>query len=69
MAEPPANDGSLSQRLDQGQLLEWIREQRWFASKSQTLAKVDIIEEAALDGELVGTSYTSSCWRAETERL
>ncbi len=53
MAEPPGNvSGSLSQRLDLERLLDWMRDQRWFASKSQSLVGVEIIEEAALDDEL-----------------
>jgi maltokinase len=54
MAEPPEDvSGSLTQRLDLERLLEWMREQRWFASKSQSLVAVEIIEEAALDDELL----------------
>jgi maltokinase len=54
MAEPPEYESpSMSQRLDYDQLLEWMRDQRWFASKSQTLVGVEIIEDAALDDELM----------------
>jgi len=33
-------------------LLGWMREQRWFAAKTQALAGVEIIEQAAFDDEL-----------------
>jgi maltokinase len=53
MAElPHVAPGPLSRRLDGDLLTEWIREQRWFASKSQVLASVEIVEEAALDDSL-----------------
>jgi maltokinase len=54
MAEPfERASGSMTQRLDRDRLLDWMREQRWFASKSQTLTGVEILEEGALDDELV----------------
>jgi trehalose synthase-fused probable maltokinase len=53
MAEPPETEpGPIAQRLDHDQLLGWLREQRWFASKSQSLSGVDVVEEAAIDDEL-----------------
>jgi trehalose synthase-fused probable maltokinase len=53
MAEPPETEpGPIAQRLDHDRLLGWLREQRWFASKSQSLSGVDVVEEAAIDDEL-----------------
>jgi trehalose synthase-fused probable maltokinase len=53
MAEPPETEpGPIAQRLDHDQLLGWLREQRWFASKSQSLSGIDVVEEAAIDDEL-----------------
>jgi trehalose synthase-fused probable maltokinase len=53
MAEPPETEpGPIAQRLDQDRLLGWLREQRWFASKSQSLSGLDVVEEAAIDDEL-----------------
>lgn len=44
--------GPLSRRLDSDRLADWVREQRWFASKSQVMASVEIVEEVALDDVL-----------------
>jgi maltokinase len=53
MAEPPEIDpGPIAQRLDHDRLLGWLREQRWFGSKSQSLSGLDVVEEAAVDDEL-----------------
>ncbi len=53
MAEPPAPEpGPIAQRLDPDRLLGWLREQRWFASKSQTLCGVEVVEEATIDEHL-----------------
>ena len=53
MAEPPDTEpGPIAQRLDHERLLGWLREQRWFASKSQSLTGLDVLEEAAIDDEL-----------------
>ncbi len=53
MAEPPDTEpGPIAQRLDTERLRGWLREQRWFAAKSQTLAGLDVVEEAAIDDEL-----------------
>src|ERR1700722_18929513 len=53
MAEPPDTEpGPIAQRLDHERLLGWLREQRWFASKSQSLTGLDVVEEAAVDDEL-----------------
>jgi hypothetical protein len=53
MAEPPAPvSGPISQILDRDLLLGWLREQRWFASKSQTLCGLELVEEAAIDEHL-----------------
>ena len=53
MAEPPDTEpGPIAQRLDHERLLDWLREQRWFASKSQSLTGLDVVEEAAIDDEL-----------------
>ncbi len=53
MAEPPAPvSGHISQILDRDLLLGWLREQRWFASKSQTLCGLELVEEAAIDEHL-----------------
>jgi trehalose synthase-fused probable maltokinase len=53
MAEPPeAVPGPIAQRLDHDRLLGWLHEQRWFASKSQSLSGLDVVEEAAIDDEL-----------------
>src|SRR5579875_1735586 len=49
MAEPPAPEsGSIAQSLDHDSVLEWLREQRWFASKSQTLCGLEVLEEAVI---------------------
>ncbi len=53
MAEPPAPEsGSIAHSLDCDRLLGWLREQRWFASKSRTLTRVDVVEEAAVDDQV-----------------
>jgi len=53
MPEPPAPEsGPIAQSLDRDRVLGWLREQRWFASKSKTLCGLEVLEEAALDGEL-----------------
>src|SRR5579875_1928229 len=53
MAEPPAPEsGPIAQRLDHDSVLEWLRAQRWFASKSQTLCGLEVLEEAAVDDDL-----------------
>lgn len=53
MAEPPDTEpGPIAQRLDQGTLMSWLREQRWFGSKSQSLSGLDVVEEAGIDHEL-----------------
>lgn len=53
MAEPPAIDpGSIAHRLDNDRLLEWLRAQRWFGSKSQTLAGLDVVEACTIDAQL-----------------
>jgi maltokinase len=55
MAEPVSDHvapGPLSARLDTGWLSGWIREQRWFAAKSQTLTGLELVEEAAIDDSL-----------------
>jgi maltokinase len=50
MAEPPEIEtGPIAQRLDGDSLLGWLRQQRWFGSKSQTLTGLDIVEEATID--------------------
>ncbi len=53
MPEPPAREsGPIANRLDRDTVLGWLREQRWFASKSQTLCGVEVLEEAAIDDQL-----------------
>ena len=53
MAEPPDNKpGPIAQRVNSERLLRWLREQRWFASKSQTLSGLEVVEEAAIDEQL-----------------
>ncbi len=54
MAEPP-DTGSLGQRVDRDRLLEWLRDQRWFASKTQSLIGVEVLEEGALNDQLALT--------------
>jgi maltokinase len=54
VAESPES-GSLRQRLDDERLLDWLRGQRWFASKSQSLTGIEILEEADLDQGLALT--------------
>jgi maltokinase len=54
MAEPPAiESGPIAKRLDHERLLGWMREQRWFASKSRALTGVEVVEEAALEDHVV----------------
>jgi predicted trehalose synthase len=45
-------ESTLASRLDNEWLTQWIREQRWFAAKSQTLTGLEIAEEAAIDESL-----------------
>jgi trehalose synthase-fused probable maltokinase len=53
MAEPPEIEpGLIAQHLDDDRLLGWLHEQRWFASKSQTLTGLDVVEAAAIDEHL-----------------
>jgi trehalose synthase-fused probable maltokinase len=53
MAEPPdIEPGPIAQRLDHDSLLGWLREQRWFGSKSRSLAGLDVVEEAVIDDQL-----------------
>ncbi len=53
MAEPPSSEpGPIAQSLDRDQLLGWLREQRWFAAKSQTLCGAEVLEEAMIDEQL-----------------
>lgn len=53
MAEPPAPEpGPIAANLDRDQLLGWVREQRWFASKSQTLCGAEVVEEVAIGDQL-----------------
>jgi trehalose synthase-fused probable maltokinase len=53
MAEPPENEpGPIAQRLDTDRLRDWMREQRWFGSKTQTLSGLDVVEEAVIDDDL-----------------
>ncbi len=53
MAEPA--DTGLGQLLDRERMLDWLSRQRWFASKTQSLVGVDILEEGALTDELALT--------------
>lgn len=50
--EPQQTSGPLSQRLDDQRLADWLPAQRWFASKTQALTGVELIEEAPLDDDL-----------------
>ena len=53
MPEPPAREsGPIAKSLDRDTVLGWLREQRWFASKSQTLCGLEVLEEAAIDDQL-----------------
>jgi maltokinase len=52
MAEPDTRPGPIAQRVNSERLLGWLREQRWFASKSQSLSGLEVVEEAAIDGQL-----------------
>jgi maltokinase len=53
MAEPPEIEpGPIAARLDHDRLLGWLRGQRWFASKSQSLTGLDIVEAAEIDHDL-----------------
>jgi maltokinase len=53
MAEPPDTEpGPIAQRVNSERLLHWLREQRWFASKSQALSGLEVVEEAAIDDQL-----------------
>src|ERR1700753_1894939 len=53
MAEPVHEaPGPLSARLDPEWLTEWIRGQRWFASKSQALTSLELVEEVAVNENL-----------------
>src|SRR5579871_4270482 len=54
MAEAPDTE-SLGQRVDRDRLLEWLRDQRWFASKTRSLVGIDILEEGALNDRLTLT--------------
>ena len=80
MAEPPAREsGPIAKSLDRDTVLGWLREQRWFASKSQTLCGLEVLEEAAIDDSSrwpwcrwssppVTTSSTSWCCRRMAAR-
>ena len=53
MAEPPEIEpGPIAQRMDRDRLLGWLREQRWFGAKSQTLAGLDVVEEVSIGDQL-----------------
>ena len=53
MAEPPEIEpGPIAARLDHDRLLGWLRGQRWFASKSQSLTGLDIVEAAEIEPDL-----------------
>ena len=53
MAElPDTQAGPIAQRVNSETLLAWLREQRWFASKSRTLSGLEVVEEAAVDDQL-----------------
>jgi trehalose synthase-fused probable maltokinase len=53
MAEQPSPESaSITQRLDSEALLGWLREQRWFGSKTQSLVGAEVVEEVAIDDEL-----------------
>ena len=47
-----AAQGPIAQHLETDRLLAWLREQRWFASKSQTLTGLEVVEEASIDDDL-----------------
>ena len=53
MSEAEQTSGRAARILDPQRLTEWIPQQRWFASKTQALTSVELIEEAELDGDLV----------------
>ncbi len=42
----------IAQRVNSDRLLGWLGEQRWFASKRQTLSGLEVVEEGAIDDEL-----------------
>ena len=53
MAEPPEIEpGLIAQRLDGDRMLGWLREQRWFGAKSQTLTGLDVVEVAEIDADI-----------------
>ena len=53
MAElPDTQPGPIAQRVNSEALLVWLGEQRWFASKSQTLSGLEVVEEAVVDDRL-----------------
>ncbi len=53
MGEPLDHEpGPVAQRLDPEELHSWLREQRWFAAKSQTITDVEVVEEAEVDTSL-----------------
>ena len=43
----------LTQRIDEEQLRDWLSQQRWYASKTQELTGIEILEQAELDEGLV----------------
>lgn len=56
MAErPEIESDEIGQGLDRQRLLDWLREQRWFASKSQSLTGVELLEQAPIGDRLVLT--------------
>ncbi len=50
---PPTVSQELGTILDSETLPDWLRSQRWFASKTRSLAGVEIIEQAQLTDDLV----------------
>jgi maltokinase len=52
MSEPTEALGQVSHLLDDQRLAEWLPAQRWFASKSQALTGIELIEEATIDDDI-----------------
>ena len=43
----------LTRQIDEEQLIDWLSQQRWYASKTQELTGIEILEQAELDSGLV----------------
>jgi maltokinase len=53
MSESPHAAPDLTGSLDDERIAAWLQEQRWFASKTQTLVAVELIEQAPVTAQLV----------------